>query len=75
MTDQSYDVSYQAALDAATAELDRLFEETKRLRNRMEYIDEVISALKQLLEPSDSAGSEPTFTNQQFEDSLGVAVA
>jgi hypothetical protein len=53
MNNQSCDFSYRAALDAATAELDDLFEETRRLRNRMEQIDDVIGALKQLLEISE----------------------
>ena len=53
MNDQSCEVSYRAAFDAATAELDELFEETRRLRNRMEQIDDVIGALKQLLEISE----------------------
>ncbi|HEY2472973.1 MAG TPA: hypothetical protein VGI45_34650 [Terracidiphilus sp.] len=75
MNDQSHEVSYRAAMDAATAELDGLFEEAKRLRNRMEQIDEVIGALKQVLEPSEFSGSESYGTNQQFDHTLSVAVA
>lgn len=75
MNDQSKNVSYQAAMDAATAELDGLFEEAKRLRNRMEQVDEVINALKQLIEPSQSSGSEGKGTNQQFDPAMNFAVA
>jgi hypothetical protein len=70
MNDRSSEVSYRAAMDAATAELDALFEEAKRLRNRMEQIDEVISALKQLLELSHSHDA-----NQQLDGALTAAVA
>lgn len=70
MNDRSGEVSYRAAMDAATAELDALFEEAKRLRNRMEQIDEVISALKQLLELSHSNDA-----NQQLDGALTAAVA
>lgn len=70
MTDQSYQVVYQAAMDAATVELDGLFEEAKRLRNRMEQIDEAINALKQLLE-----SSEPDLNSysNQFDSTVGIA--
>lgn len=73
MNDQSHDGSYQAAMDRAIAELDELFDEAKRLRNRMEQIDEVISALMQLLEPSDPGGSNET--HEVFDPAFGVAVA
>ena len=62
-------------MNAATAELDVLFEEAKRLRNRMEQVDDVINALKQLLEPSESTGSENSATNQQFDPALDMAMA
>lgn len=68
MNDRSCEVPYQAAMDAATAELDALFEEAKRLRNRMEQIDEVINALKQLLELS-----QPNEANQQLDSVLTAA--
>lgn len=41
--------TYRTALEAATGELDNLFEEAKRLRNRKEQIDSAITALKPLL--------------------------
>ncbi len=49
MNHQAYVATYRAAMDAATGELDGLFEEAKRLRNRMEQIDSAISALKFLV--------------------------
>ena len=51
MNHQANAVSYRAAMEAATEELDGLFEEAKRLRNRMEQIDSAINALKPLLGP------------------------
>jgi len=73
MNDQPYDVSYRAAMDAATAELDKLFEEAKRLQNRREQIDEVVSALKLLLEPTEHDASKSNWTRQQFDSTLGIA--
>ena len=49
MNYQGYAGTYRAALEAATGELDNLFGEAKRLRNRMEQIDSAITALKPLL--------------------------
>jgi hypothetical protein len=70
MKDQSCDVCYQAAMDAATAELEGLFEEARRLRNRMEQIDELINALKKLVEPSESNSA-----HQQLDSELSAALA
>jgi len=52
MNHQAYSDSYRVAMEAATGELDRLFEEAKRLRNRMEQIDSAINALKPLVGPN-----------------------
>ena len=49
MNHQAYAGTYRAAMEAATVELDSLFEEAKRLRNRMEQIDSAINALKPLM--------------------------
>jgi len=49
MNHQAYAGTYRAAMEAATVELDGLFEEAKRLRNRMEQIDSAINALKPLM--------------------------
>jgi len=73
MRDQSCDVSYQGALNAATAELDKLFEEAKRLQNRIEQVDGAIEALKQLLEPSESSRSASSWTDRHLEPALSVA--
>lgn len=74
MMDQPCDATYQTALDAATAELDKLFAEAKRLRNRMEQVDEAMGALKQLLEPSESDdASQSNWRRQQFDTTLGIA--
>lgn len=75
---QNYSASYAAALNAATAELDGLFEQAKALRNRMEQVDEVISALKPLM-----PGSEPSYgqdlgsssSKEKFDAALGLAYA
>lgn len=53
-------------MDAATAELNVLFED----RNRREQIDTVIRALKQLLEPSESIAP-----NQRLDPRLSVPAA
>jgi hypothetical protein len=49
MSHQEHVGTYRAALEAAMGELDNLFEEARRLRNRMEQIDSAITALKPLL--------------------------
>ena len=43
MSHQEHVETYRAALEAATGELDNLFEEARRLRNRMEQIDSAIT--------------------------------
>jgi archaellum component FlaC len=78
--DKSYAVSYRAAMDAATTELDGLFEEVKLLRNRMEQIDSAINALKVLLPESDSTNSneissELNQTKQQIDSAMGLVFA
>jgi hypothetical protein len=74
MNEQSYAVSYQAAMDAATTELSGLFEEAKRLRNRIEQVDAAIGALKPLL-TSPGIGSELNPTMQQIDSVLGTVLA
>ena len=73
MNDQPFDVSYRVAMDAATAELDKLMEEAKRLRSRMEQVDEAIGALKHLLDPSEFEASQSSRTRQLFDSTLGIA--
>ena len=85
MNHQAYAGAYRAAMEAATGELDGLFEEAKRLRNRMEQIDTAIGALKVLagtdMEPSSAVSmaqeisAEPTPTKQQFDSALGLVFA
>lgn len=74
MNEQSYAVTYQAAMDAATTELSGLFEEAKRLRNRIEQVDAAIGALKPLL-TSSGIGSELNPTMQQIDSVLGTVLA
>ncbi len=74
MNEQSYAVSYQAAMDAATTELSSLFEEAKRLRNRIEQVDAAIGALRPLL-TSHGIGSELNPTMQQIDSVLGTVLA
>jgi hypothetical protein len=69
MTNQSCDVSYQGALNAATVELDKLFEEAKRLQSRIDQVDGAIAALKQLL----GTQSEPGWANHQHDSALSIA--
>jgi hypothetical protein len=72
MKEQSHAITYLAALDAASAELNALFEEAKRLRNRMELIDSAIGALKPLVP---TTGSELNPTMEQVDSVLGMVVA
>jgi hypothetical protein len=82
---QAYADTYRAAMEAATGELDGLFEEAKRLRNRMEQIDSAISALKVLVgtgPEASVAGSQehemsvaPSTMKQQFDSALGMVFA
>jgi hypothetical protein len=77
MREQDYSATYMAAMEAATAELDGLFEEAKRLRNRMEQIDSVINALKPVVaSDSGSAGMTPELnpTRQQIDAALGMVL-
>jgi CHASE3 domain sensor protein len=72
-----YTANYLAAFNAATADLDNLFEEAKQLRSRMEQIDSVINALKPLV--SDSVVSpemvpELNPTKQQIDAALGLVL-
>lgn len=53
MSEQPYTPAYVAAMEAATAQLDHLFEEAARLRERMEKINSVIDALKPLFPESE----------------------
>lgn len=86
MNHQAYAGTYRAAMEAATGELDGLFEEAKRLRNRMEQIDSAISALKVLVGPgfdAPSAGSTAQEMNadanipmkQEIDSTLGLVFA
>lgn len=70
MKNQSHEVFYHAAMDAATTELDGLFGDARHLRNRREQINAVINALKELLEPS-----QPNGADKQCDSTLSVVVA
>lgn len=58
MESQTYKAAYVAAVEAATAQLDGLFEEAAQLRSRMEQINAAIDALKPLFSETDSASSQ-----------------
>ncbi|MGA8742296.1 MAG: hypothetical protein WB561_14015 [Terracidiphilus sp.] len=81
MNHQAYASTYRSAMDAATVELDGLFEEVKRLRNRMEQIDSAINALKPLLAEGQTASeaqsaaaySEIIPMKQQIDSALAFA--
>jgi hypothetical protein len=85
MNHQTYAETYRAAMDAATGELDGLFEEAKRLRNRMEQIDSAIIALKVLVGDDfetlstrsavHEISSGPVAKNQQIDSTLGLVFA
>ena len=66
-------------MEAATGELDDLFEEARRLRNRMEQIDSAITALKPLLATEVSftqeMSSEVIPMKQQIDAALGLVCA
>jgi hypothetical protein len=75
---ENFAANYAAAMNAASAELDSLFEEAKILRNRMEQIDTVITALKPLMPESESGYGHDSSQNsvrQRFDAALGLAVA
>lgn len=79
MNEQSHAVTYQAAMDTATSELSGLFEEAKRLRNRIEQIDAAINALKPLLSGPESGraygiSAELNPTKQQIDSVLGTVL-
>jgi hypothetical protein len=80
MNHQANAVSYRAAMEAATEELDSLFEEAKRLRNRMEQIDSAITALKPLLASGMEVSYVPEMNSeipmkQQIDAALGLVCA
>ncbi len=85
MNHQAYAGTYRAAMETATGELDNLFEEAKRLRNRMEQIDSAITALKVLVGTDSEASSldsmaqevsiDQTPMRQQFDSALGLVFA
>jgi hypothetical protein len=76
MEEQSYGIAYRAAMDAATAQLENLFEEAAQLRARMETINSLIDALKPLFADADSQeqGSELNPTKQQVDATLGMVL-
>ena len=76
MEEQSYEIAYRAAMDAATAQLENLFEEAAQLRARMETINSLIDALKPLFADTDSQepGSELNPTRQQVDATLGMVL-
>ncbi|HEY1579571.1 MAG TPA: hypothetical protein VGF82_21085 [Terracidiphilus sp.] len=74
----NYAVNYAAAMVAATAELDSLFEEARVLRNRMEQIDTVITALKPLMPETESGYGHDLHSDsmkQRMDAALSLAVA
>jgi hypothetical protein len=85
MNHQEYANTYRAAMDAAMGELNGLFEEAKRLRNRMEQIDSAISALRVLVgngtedsltgARAQESGADLVPVKQQFDAALGMAFA
>jgi hypothetical protein len=84
MNNQAYASTYRSAMEAARLELDGLFEEAKRLRNRMEQIDSAISALKPLLGEGQSASegghsrdmsADAVPMKEQIDSALGLVFA
>lgn len=84
MSNQSYTSTYRTAMESAKLELDGLFEDAKRLRNRMEQIDAAISALKPLAGLGEGYDSQTSGTysqdgfnsmKQQIDAALGMAFA
>ncbi len=81
MSQQSYTGTYRAAMEAATIELDTLFEEAKRLRNRMEQIDSAINALKPLVSGAEAGkfsqeiDADTNSLKQQIDAALGMVAA
>jgi hypothetical protein len=73
MKEQSQAVPYLAALDAASAEFNALFEEAKKLRNRIEQIDSAIHALKPLVPEANSSELNPTM--EQVDSVLATVLA
>ena len=80
MTNQ-YASTYRTAMEAANVELEGLFEDAKRLRNRIEQVDTAINALKPLAglggESSSTYSQDAGFNSvkQQIDAVLGVAYA
>ncbi len=76
MKEQPFDTTCLEALDAANADLERLFAEEKRLRNRMEQIDSVINALKPLMSDSDALAELPELPPPlpQVDATLGLVL-
>ena len=75
---ENYAANYAAAMAAATAELDSLFEEAKVLRNRMEQVDTVITALKPLMPETESNYNHDLHADsmkQRMDSALSLAVA
>ncbi len=76
MNHQAHAVSYRAAMETATEELGSLFEEAKRLRNRMEQIDSAITALKPLLASGMEVqpGSQATYAGSYAQEMSTEAI-
>lgn len=76
MNHQAYANTYRAAMETATVELDGLFEEAKRLRNRMEQIDSAINALKPLMasgaeeQPGSDGRSAGSYASEMSSDTI-----
>ena len=71
MSEQSYTGAYVAAMEAATAQLEVLFEEAAQLRERLEKINSVIDALKPLF-PEYEMDSELNSIRQSAELDLAL---
>jgi hypothetical protein len=74
MEGQSNNSAYVAAVDAATAELERLFAEAAELQARMDQIHSVIDALAPLFPEStlELESSELNPSKQQVDLTLGM---
>ena len=85
MSNQSYTSTYRAAIESAKLEMDGLFEDAKRLRNRMEQVDAAINALKPPLaglgegydsQTSGAYGQDGSSSmKQEIDAALGMAFA
>ena len=68
MNHASHIAAYRSAMSAAMNQLDCIHEEAKRLRNRMEYLDSLLAALKPFLRSREQiVAEEPSSMHEPME--------